>query len=239
MTNTRFTTCTTILFDAGNTLAYVDLARVERLFEEAGVPRSPEELAAAERRARSAMYRQSEAQPDLRDRERWDTYMHTMFEEVGVRDAHAASALNDRLQEVHRNEHLWRAVPSGTHGVLGRLRDRGYRLGVVSNSDGRVPQLLEELDLARHFETIVDSHLVGVEKPDPRIFHIALEAMNVPAASAAYVGDFVAIDVVGAERAGLLPVLLDPLGIARNAPCPVIRALDDLESLLPERSPGG
>lgn len=232
MTNTRFSKVTTILFDAGNTLTYVDLTRVAEIFAEAGVVESPAALTRAEAAGREVMYRTSEADPAMKDRDRWEAYVQAIFRAIGVDERPAAAGIRERLFQVHQSENLWRHVPPDVPGVLDRLRTAGYRLGVVSNADGRVPDLLADVGLADRFETIVDSHLVGVEKPDPRIFSIALERMGESAARAVYVGDFHHLDVIGAERAGLLPVLLDPLGVYEQVDCAVIRALGELETLL-------
>jgi putative hydrolase of the HAD superfamily len=83
---------------------------------------------------------------------------------------------------------------------------------VISNSDGRVAEALDAVGLGEVFEVIVDSRIAGVEKPDPRIFHVALEGMQLAAADALYVGDLYEVDVVGARRAGMDVILLDPAG---------------------------
>ena len=66
-------------------------------------------------------------------------------------------------------------------------------------------------------ECVIDSGAVGVSKPDPRIFQIALDAIGVAAADAWYVGDMPGIDVVGARAAGLWPIVMDPFGFQRGA----------------------
>ena len=119
-------------------------------------------------------------------------------------------AAGRRLIEVHEREHMWTRVEDSTVEALDTLRDQGYRLGVVSNADGRMPALLAQVGLADRFEFVIDSHVVGVTKPDPRIFTMAVERLGLPAAACMYVGDLYAVDVVGARRAGLRPVLLDP-----------------------------
>jgi putative hydrolase of the HAD superfamily len=84
---------------------------------------------------------------------------------------------------------------------------------------------------------IVDSSVVGVEKPDPRIFTIALERLAEEPERAAYVGDFPDVDVVGARAAGLVAILLDPFGLEKtNGADRVIHRLDDLARVLPARA---
>jgi putative hydrolase of the HAD superfamily len=87
--------------------------------------------------------------------------------------------------------------------TLGRLRERGLRLGVISNWDHRLPQVLEQLGLARLLDTITYSSKAGVEKPDRRIFQQALAELGVGPAAALHVGDGRLEDVEGAVAAGM------------------------------------
>jgi putative hydrolase of the HAD superfamily len=99
-----------------------------------------------------------------------------------------------------------------TPAALTRLRAAGFRLAVVSNSDGRAEEALEAAGVLGQFEFVVDSQLVGVEKPDPAIFELALRRMGLTPSEGLYVGDIYEVDVVGARRAGLDVILLDPHG---------------------------
>ena len=238
MTNTRTADITTILFDAGNTLTFVDLSRVGRIFHEAKTPHPPEALARAERAARAVMYRTSEENPGIRDRDRWGIYMRALFDAIGLRDESTARRIHADLLEVHHRENLWRAVPPDTPSVLDELRQRGYRLGVVSNADGRVPALLSEIGPGG----VLRGHhrLASRRGGKARGAHLRTglgSAERGDAQHAMYVGDFPDVDVVGARRAGLAPVLLDPLGVARAMDCPVIRSLRELTTLLPAAAP--
>ena len=118
----------------------------------------------------------------------------------------------------------------GVVPALERLRE-SFRLGIVSNASGSVRAAFERIGLARYFEVIVDSGVEGVEKPDPRIFRLALERMGERAERAAYVGDIYHVDVIGARAAGLRPVLLDPHGIHGEKPCERVQSLDELVAL--------
>jgi putative hydrolase of the HAD superfamily len=115
--------------------------------------------------------------------------------------------------------------------VLTELQKRGFSLGVISNSDGRIGSILQKCGIADVFDTIIDSHEVGVEKPDPQIFLLALDRLNTHPDQAVYVGDIYGIDVVGSERAGLRAVLLDPLCGYGEVPCRKIRHLRELLSI--------
>jgi putative hydrolase of the HAD superfamily len=80
---------------------------------------------------------------------------------------------------------------------------------VVSNWDSRLEGLLEDLGLAPHFDAVVVSHHVGIEKPNPGIFRRALELLEADASSTLHVGDVPELDLAGAESAGIDAVLVD------------------------------
>src|SRR5207245_9422584 len=115
--------------------------------------------------------------------------------------------------------------------VFDHLGDMGLRLAAVSNSDGRVEQELAEDGLADAFEVIIDSSVVGVWKPDPRIFGFCLEAMDVEAHECLYVGDTLTFDVSGAVAAGLAPCHFDRLGLY-GEPSPDLLRITGLAHLL-------
>jgi putative hydrolase of the HAD superfamily len=77
----------------------------------------------------------------------------------------------------------------------------------------------------------VDSHLVGVEKPDPRIFQHALDKLGIPAEGTPFVGDRYDVDVMGAQAVGMLGVLYDPEGDAFEG-VKLIRRLDEILQLI-------
>ncbi len=110
-------------------------------------------------------------------------------------------------------------VPAAA-GVLRELTQRGYRLGVVSNAHGSIEAQLAVAGIcsmsgagAAPVEIVVASTLVGVHKPDPAIFEIALQAMNVPASKTAYLGDSLFFDVSAARAANMRPVHVDWLRV--------------------------
>lgn len=83
---------------------------------------------------------------------------------------------------------VWAAYPE-TRETLRELKARGLALGVISNFDRRLYPVLDSLGLTEFFSGIIISSEVGVEKPDPLIFHRALDLLQVPAADALHVGD--------------------------------------------------
>jgi putative hydrolase of the HAD superfamily len=79
---------------------------------------------------------------------------------------------------------------------------------------------------------VIDSHLVGIEKPDPRIFQLALDALDVVPERSLYVGDTVRFDVNGALAAGLQPVHVDPYGFCDGLHCHIASLAELTESLV-------
>ena len=108
------------------------------------------------------------------------------------------------------------------------IKEQGLVVGVVSNADGRVESYLKGAGLWELFDFVLDSHLVGVEKPDPRIFEMALAKARVAARESLYVGDLYQVDVVGARSAGLFPVLMDPLMADEYQDVARVRNVEDL-----------
>jgi putative hydrolase of the HAD superfamily len=225
----------TVLFDVGNTLHHLDHAFIAGAVTRHSHPVAPREVAVAEYAAKAgvdAMFRSRAAGTDAARR---FSYFGTILETLHV---HAA-AVEPIIEELHAEDaraSLWRVMDPDTPRVIEELRRRGFTLGVVSNADGRVAGSLAARGIVEQFATIVDSHLVGVEKPAARIFEIALEACEAEPSEAVYVGDIYEIDVRGARNAGIGPVLLDPLGGYGDVDCPRITALTQLLGLLPARA---
>lgn len=133
------------------------------------------------------------------------------------------------LDASHAERHLWCGPDPEAPRVLEELRRAGLKLAVISNTDdGRLAEALAAAGLDSHFDLLVDSHLVGVSKPDPAIFRLALGRLGVGAAEAAFVGDSYAHDALAARDAGLRAILLDPLGLHPESACPRVESLGDL-----------
>ncbi|MFV2062921.1 MAG: HAD family hydrolase [Chloroflexota bacterium] len=124
--------------------------------------------------------------------------------------------------------------------ALDALTAAGLRLAVVSNWGWAAPELLQNLELSRHFEVLSISARVGYQKPHPAIFEHALELMGAAPGDAVHVGDDPGADVVGARRAGIEPILIErsgrrypPIGHGSLADgAPVIGDMGDLLDLL-------
>jgi len=122
---------------------------------------------------------------------------------------------------------LWNRADPEAISALRAVRAAGLVAGVISNSNGSVRSILEATGLAAHLHFVIDSSVVGVEKPDPRIFHLGLREAGVAADEAVYVGDLYSVDVLGARAAGLEGVLLDPRGFWAPRDCHLASGLDE------------
>ena len=227
----------TVLFDVGNTLNHLDYGLIAHTLTRHGHAVTAQQVAVAEcagKAAVDAAFRERHAGGDANRRV---AYFETIIDALRVPGATADTVVAE-LKAEDRRASLWRVMHADTPDVLVELRRRGITLAVVSNADGRVSATLQTQGVAEHFVAIIDSHNVGVEKPDARIFGFALDACPAPASQAIYVGDIYEIDVCGARNAGITPVLLDPLGHYSTADCRRINALTDLLDLLPPASQG-
>ncbi|MGH2739456.1 MAG: HAD-IA family hydrolase [Actinomycetota bacterium] len=139
--------------------------------------------------------------------------------------------LAERLYEAFSNPANYRlhddAIPT-----LERISTTGLTLGLISNFEAWLADLLDTLGVGRYFEIQVISGIEGVEKPDPAIFTIAVERAGVPPAQAAYVGDHPIFDIEAARKAGLVAVLIDRRGRYEDASDLRVRSLEDVPAAL-------
>ena len=204
-----------VFLDVGNTLVGMDFALLCDVFAAHGVRTAPAALARAEAAARPALSRYlATGSSDALDT--FAFYLRGVLAALGGDAAATCDRLAPRLAaEVRRTvatQRLWSSLLPGVPETLAALRAAGRTLVAVSNSDGTVEQGLEALGLRQHLHHVVDSAVIGVEKPDPAIFRHALALAGCRPASTLHVGDLYAVDVLGARAAGLHAVLLDPYG---------------------------
>ena len=221
----------TILFDVGGTLIHLDRRFVIRTLNEMGVPASEDDFFRAHSAGVREISRIMRSPDPGTDASRWQSYVSTVMHELDVGDDAALSVI-DAIAGKHKEGKLWSLVEPGTAETLQALKDEGYRLGVISNADGRIEQFLKDAGLAHYFEEIVDSELVGVEKPNPRIFEIACQRLNADPKETVYVGDIYDIDIVGANAAGIEGILLFKGTPEREWNCKIIPTLHALRSTL-------
>jgi putative hydrolase of the HAD superfamily len=116
--------------------------------------------------------------------------------------------------------------------TLEALRLMGLKLVVVSNANGKLKVLFERLGLARRFDVMLDSAEEGIEKPDPRLFQLALERSQSRPEETVHVGDLYHVDVEGARNAGLGAILLDTADLYGSFDCVRIRDITELPAIV-------
>jgi putative hydrolase of the HAD superfamily len=163
-----------------------------------------------------------------------DAYMTTCETPDDLRDD-----VHQHLDSEFADASLWTRELPGCRDGLHQLAATGVRLGIISNADGLVGQRLAELEILQvgpgigvSVECLIDSGAVGVSKPDPRIFDLALVAMAIDASDAWYIGDMPGIDIVGARAAGMHPVVMDPFEFHLDADYSRVASLTELAAIV-------
>lgn len=225
-----------VFFDVGETLVHPAPSFPElfaSIVTREGHRCDPDAVVAA---SRVVMHRFSEA---ARDNELWttssDRSRRFWTEIYDLMLAALSLPAGDGLRDVLYREftslgnyELFGDVPE----TIATLEEAGVELGIVSNFEAWLEDLLQTLGVKGNFPVRVISGIEGIEKPDPRIYLLALERAGVPATQAAYVGDNPEFDVGPPSALGMFPVLIDRRGRHPGHPGPRIEDLGDLAALL-------
>jgi len=216
----------TVFLDAGNTLLCMDFPWIRNELKKLGIKCEINELERAESAARPELSSKLET---LRSTETTQTsiaYMGSILNKLP-----SASFLGDKkrnriiedlvlmLQKPGRKERLWSNLIPCVRDALEILEGKGFRLSVVSNSNGMIDGILSDLDIRKYFDHVFDSHNVGYEKPDVRLFRHALDVSKADPERTLHIGDLYHVDVLGARSAGIHALLLDPFGDWRDVDC--------------------
>ncbi len=202
-----------VFFDAGETLVHPAPSFPElfsQVVERAGHRRSPDEVVEA---SSAVFHRFSEA---ARDEEMWTTSPERsarfwkgvygrMLAELALP---AKDGLREQLYETFTDQANY-ALFEDVIPALDALEPTGAVLGIVSNFEAWLEGLLARLGVAARFPVRVISGEVGIEKPDERIYRLALERAGLSASDVAYVGDNPEFDVIPALAVGMTPILID------------------------------
>ncbi len=140
-----------------------------------------------------------------------------------------ARQINRFMEESYRPQ-TW--IPEDIPTTLSQLQKNGFTLAVVSNRSDSYDEQLLELGLNEYFVFSLAAGEINAWKPNPEIFEHALKRLNVAPEQAVYVGDNYYADIIGAQRAGMAPVLIDPEELFPDADCPTIDAIGELLDLL-------
>ncbi len=166
----------------------------------------------------------------------WIQYSRRALVEFGANLA-TAEQLAPKVQRMMREQYdpiseNW--IPDDVPATLKLLRQAGFALAVVSNRSAPFKDELEKIGLAGFFDFAISAGEVNSWKPEPEIFHHALRRSGLKAEQAVYVGDNYYADIIGAQNAGLRPVLLDSDHLFPEATCAVIRTIGELPAILQE-----
>jgi len=215
----------TVFLDAGGVLCHPSWTRVADTLVRHGAQVTAGALAAAEQKATYDIDNASTI-GSTDDRQRGWLYFNLVLHHAGVDQNAGTDAALAELREYHRQDNLWEHVEADVAPALAALKGRGLKLVVVSNANGRLRHLFDRVGLTKWFDHVLDSHEWGVEKPDPRLFQLALEQSRADRSRTVHVGDLYYVDVIGARQAGLREgVLFDVAGLYRDVDCPRVSSL--------------
>ncbi|MBX3287232.1 MAG: HAD family hydrolase [Actinobacteria bacterium] len=221
-----------VFLDAGGVLVTPHPDLIARRFAQLGVEVDVALQVAAHYHGVLAIDR-VEAEPEV-----FDDYHAAYARHLGVAD-HLLADVGRALDELWKAGGLWTAPLPGAAEGLAAIAATGTPIVVVSNADGTVAELLTGTGLLQvgpgpgvEVAAIVDSGVVGVAKPDPRIFELALELAGTTPDRALHVGDAYQYDVRGARAAGVHPVLVDPFDLRSSVDCDRVRQLAEVADLV-------
>ena len=216
--------CRFIFFDVGNTLLFPNRARMLAPLPEDRHP-TLATWQALERRTKEEF---DQGLMDGKvDHGFWWTFHTYLLQGLNALD----DGVRDTLIANTQNSANWDQILPGTRDALERIRQE-YAIAVISNADGRIDAVLRRCGIVDCFASIIDSGIVGHEKPHPAIFEAALREMNASPAEGLYVGDVYSVDYVGARQAGMQAVLFDVAGAYREREFPRVESLAGLEGWL-------
>ncbi len=221
-----------VFFDAGNTLVEMNYAILAQAFDPLGVHCwTAKSVRKAEQSVRPTLDLYLNTGESTEKLQTFSYYMTLIGRSLGVAEKEL-DAIVPRIVEQNQKRNLWEVKTNNAEKVLGALLGAGLALGVISNSRGDIAGILKSLGLSHFFGFVLDSGIVGVEKPDTKMFEMAVELTGLEPSRCAYVGDLYSVDVQGAKAAGLRPFLLDPAGAWPELPCHKIKSIDDLSPSL-------
>jgi len=192
-----------LFFDVGNTLLFPNRQKMLAALHRRNVFPDEELLRRIERETKHEFDGLMECHAGV-DHGFWHIFYTRLLRELRIAD----ESVRDDLVARTRISANWCDIRPGTREGLLAL-GRKYRMGVISNADGRIADVLAKCGIADCFESITDSGIVGKEKPHPEIFEAALKSLGVKASESLYVGDIYSVDYAGAARVGMQAVLFD------------------------------
>ena len=149
--------------------------------------------------------------------------------ELGIND----EAMTNKLFETFSSFESYRLYDD-VKPTLDAIEGAGYRLGLISNFDSWLEKMLMEMEVGHVFNPSIISGSVGVEKPDPEIYRIAIARSGVVPGRCVHVGDSPRTDMEPAEEVGITPILIDRPGRYPESRYARIQELTELLPLISE-----
>jgi putative hydrolase of the HAD superfamily len=220
------TRCRAVFLDAGGVIVLPDRHLVADALAAIGIQIDPAAVPRAHYRAVRAL--DARAGLDAGARLGPGTpYAAALFPQLGIISEQTAEALAawERLGDRACSRRvLWSEPTPGALETIAALRRRGFAVVIVTNSDGHAEENLRDCGIPDEVP-VIDSHVVGATKPDPRIFEAALAGAGIRDTDVAHVGDTLSADVAGARAAGITPIHFDPFRACRTTDHRHIRTL--------------
>jgi putative hydrolase of the HAD superfamily len=162
----------------------------------------------------------------------WINYAKRCLVSLGI-PQHQAVELSPQVSKHMNDAYKPEAyVPQDAYELLEALHSDGRIMGVVSNRETPYTDELEKIHMNGYFKFSLAGGEINHFKPDREIFEHALELAGTSAQETIYVGDNYFADVLGARRAGLMPVLYDPVSLFPEPECAVIKSFAELPKLI-------
>ena len=212
-------------------LVFPNFERISDTFARHGIRVSPDALRAADPYGRFAVDT-PERVAATNDADCGSMHFRVMLERAGVPADAPIQQVLEELWAYHSEHNLWEYVPSDVRPALERLAETGIALAIGSNANGIIHRVFERAGLRRYFSVICDSQVEGVEKPDRRFFEILVARAGGRPETTLHVGDLYHVDVLGARRAGLQALLLDPHDLYAGFDVQRVKSLDQLVTVL-------
>lgn len=242
------TDISTIFFDAGNTLLspYPSVgATMARVCHSYGIEKTAQDfdehmVSFSEYYAQ--VYEDDESFWSEHDRQQrmWIDGYSLVLRRAGI-ETDIESLVND-IYNAFDDACAW-SLFAGVEDTFAELKERGYRIGIISNWGRGLTELLEGLGLGPYIDSVTASAEVGMHKPEPDIFRHALSSLSVSAENAMHVGDHPVADAAGCSAVGMHPVLIehashtmfDPTVLRGGSGVPRIASIPEVLSLLGNR----
>lgn len=211
-----------VTFDYGQTLGELDTGYLAGRVAERGARVTRERLD----QASPAAWKEYDAAKKRGEtgQAAWSSFMAALLTGAGAAPVSALPDLVNFLWSEQPRNNLWRRAIPGMSEICADLSARAVPLGIVSNSEGRLVELLDVMDLRKFFLVVADSGVLGIEKPDARIFEWTAKSLDVAASDLIHVGDAWVADIEGALGVGARAIWVTAAPSSRKIPAGVVTA---------------